>query len=80
MRVDQCQPASTAAGLADPAAAARTALASKPLRAQLEDEADKNLSLAESLWKQEQKLCSTGPAQNPNDQAIERVLARLSRQ
>ncbi len=80
MRVDQCQPASTAAGLADPAAAARTALASKPRRAQLEDEADKNLSLAENLWKQEQKLCSTGPAQNPNDQAIDRVLARLSRQ
>ena len=44
-----------------------------------------NLSLAEDLWKQEQKLCgapvnSAERAPNPNDEAIERVLARLSRQ
>jgi CIC family chloride channel protein len=80
MRVDQCQPQSQAAGLAGPTAAARVALTSKPRRTELEDAADKNLGLAEDLWKQEQKLCSAGQAQNPNDQAIERVLARLSRQ
>jgi hypothetical protein len=44
-----------------------------------------NLALAEDLWKQEQKACgtlanSTQQAPNPNDQAIERVLVRLSRQ
>jgi len=46
----------------------------------LEDSADKNLALAEGLWKQEGKLCETPHALNPNDQAIERVLSRLSRQ
>ncbi len=64
---------------------ARKALLIQPRRGELEDSADTNLALAEDLWKQEQKLCgalpdSTQHTLNPNDQAIERVLARLSRQ
>jgi len=69
MRFDQCQPGSK---MAD---AARQALAGTPRRAELEDSADRNLALAEDLWKQGQKLCGAGP---PG--AIERVLARLARQ
>jgi tetratricopeptide (TPR) repeat protein/CBS domain-containing protein len=81
MRFDQCQPGGKTASQSDPAASARTALASKPRRAELEDAADMNLSLAENLWKQEPKPCgAAGSTPDPNDQAIERVLARLSRQ
>jgi tetratricopeptide (TPR) repeat protein len=80
MRFDQCQPGSKTAD------AARKAVADRPRRGELEDSADMNLMLAEGLWRQGQKLC--GPtlitaeqqAPNPNDEAIERVLARLSRQ
>jgi CIC family chloride channel protein len=71
MRFDHCQPGSKAL---DPA---RKALASHPLRAALDDSAEMNLSIAEDLWRQEQKLCGT--ALNPSN-ATERVLARLSRQ
>jgi len=39
-----------------------------------------DLALAEDLWKQEQKLCGAPHPSNPNDAAIERVLARLSKQ
>ena len=74
MRFGQCQAGSTAAD------AARKALTMQPRRTELEDSADKNLALAEGLWKQEGKLCGTPHALNPNDQAIERVLSRLSRQ
>ena len=75
-RFDQCQPGSTNADQA------RKAAADHPRRGELEDSADRNLALAEELWKQGQKLCGTKPpaALNPDDQAIERVLARLSRQ
>lgn len=73
MRFDHCQPAHKAADQAlDPA---RKALASHPRRRALEDAAAMNLSLAEDLWRQEQKLCAG--ALSPND-ATERVLARLS--
>jgi len=76
MRFDQCQPGNK---IAD---AAKQAVASNPRRAELEDSADRNLALAENLWKQGQKLCGARPTQapNPNDEAIERVLARLARQ
>jgi tetratricopeptide (TPR) repeat protein len=74
MRFDRCQPGNTASD------AARKALTNQPRGGALEDSADMNLALAEDLWKQEQKLCGTPHAPNPNDQAIERVLARLSRQ
>jgi CIC family chloride channel protein len=76
MRFDQCQPGNK---IAD---AAKQAVASNPRRAELEDSADRNLALAEDLWKQGQKLCGARPTQapNPNDEAIERVLARLARQ
>jgi chloride channel protein, CIC family len=78
-RFNQCRPGNTAAD------AARKALANQPQHGELEDSADMNLALAEDLWKQEQKACgtlsnSTQQAPNPNDQAIERVLVRLSRQ
>jgi CIC family chloride channel protein len=71
MRFDQCQPGSR---VPDPA---RQALASHPGRGALEDSAEMNLALAEDLWKQEQKSCGRAPN---GDDAIERVLARLSRQ
>jgi CIC family chloride channel protein len=77
-RVDMCQPGNAAAD------AARKSLGNQPRRAGLEDAADRNLALAEDLWKQDQKLCGsanpTGQAPNPHDDAVERVLTRLSRQ
>jgi tetratricopeptide (TPR) repeat protein len=70
-RFDRCQPGNKAT---DPA---RKALAAHPRRAALDDTAEMNLTLAEDLWRQEQKFC--GPARDPSD-ATERVLSRLSRQ
>jgi CIC family chloride channel protein len=61
-RFDQCQPGNKAT---DPARKALT-----------KHSADVNLSLAQDLWKQAQKLCGTP---DPND-AVERALARLSKQ
>jgi tetratricopeptide (TPR) repeat protein len=72
-RFDQCQPGNAAADQA------RKALANQPRPRELEDSADVNLALAEDLWKQ-QKTCAGEHAPNSNDQAIERVLARLSKQ
>jgi tetratricopeptide (TPR) repeat protein len=74
MRFDQCQPIAKGA---DAAESARKALANHPSRGALEDSAEMNLMLAEDLWKQEQKLCGTLPNGN---EAVERALARLSRQ
>jgi tetratricopeptide (TPR) repeat protein len=73
-RFDQCQPGNAAADQA------RNALMIQPRRRELEDSADVNLALAEDLWKQGQQACAEGHAPNSNDQAIERVLARLSKQ
>ena len=70
-RLDRCQPGSPAGD------AARKALVRQPRPHELEDSADTNLTLAEDLWKQGERAC--GHAPNPNDEAIERVLARLSR-
>jgi chloride channel protein, CIC family len=82
MQFDQCQPGNKAA---DPA---RKAVAEKPRRMDLEDSADRNLALAEQLWKQNQQTCAAkpaafnpaNPASNPDAEAVDRVLARLSRQ
>jgi tetratricopeptide (TPR) repeat protein/CBS domain-containing protein len=76
MRFDQCQPTSKTADTA------RQAISDHPPRGEQEDLADRNLALAEDLWKQGQKLCGARPAQalSPNDEAIDRVLAHLSRQ
>ncbi len=74
MRFDQCQPGNKATE------SAKQAVANRSRRDNLEDSAEQNLALAEDLWKQEQKFCGETHAPNPNDQAIERVLARLSRQ
>ena len=71
-RFDQCQPGNAAADQA------RKALANEPRPRELEDSADVNLALAEDLWKQ-QKTCAGGHAPSSNDQAIERVLSRLSK-
>jgi chloride channel protein, CIC family len=73
-RFDRCQPGSKAAD------SVRKVLASHPLRNSLEDAAEQNLALAEDLWKQEEKLCGAAHPSNPEDGAIERVLARLSKQ
>ncbi len=54
MRFDRCQPGGAAAD------AARKALTNQPRQSELEDSADKNLLLAEDLWKQEQKVCGGG--------------------
>ena len=51
MQFEQCQPGSNASD------AAKKALESRPSRGALEDSAEMNLSLAEDLWKQGQKLC-----------------------
>ena len=78
MRFDQCQPGSAAAD------AARKALASHPQPGRAGGFSRQESVLAEDLWKQGQKLCgaslNSGGSLNPDDQAIERVLARLSRQ
>jgi tetratricopeptide (TPR) repeat protein len=77
MQFEQCQPGNNASD------AAKKALGSHPSRGALEDSAEMNLSLAEDLWKQGQKLCGTslnsGASLNSYD-AINRLLARLSRQ
>ena len=73
MRFDRCHPGSPAAE------AARKVLTNQPPRNAMEDSADMNLALAEDLWKQEQKLCIPALTANAGD-AVERVLARLSRQ
>ncbi len=74
MRSDHCRGGSNSP---DPSAPARQALASHPRRDALEDAADRDLSLAKDLWNQSGKC---GHAPNPDDQAIERVLASLSKQ
>ncbi|MGP0075492.1 MAG: chloride channel protein [Bryobacteraceae bacterium] len=71
MRFDQCQPGSKAAD------AARKAVAGQPRRSDLEDSADRNLALAEDLWKQDQKLCNPALTSNAGG-AVDRVLSRLS--
>ena len=73
MRIDQCQPGNK---VADPA---RQAVADHPRRGDLEDAADKNLALAENLWKQERTLCIGRGVQPANGEAVDRVLARLSK-
>jgi len=73
MRLERCQPGGKATD------AARKALTNRPRRSALEDAADMNLTLAEDLWKQEQKLCNPALMPNAGD-AVGRVLARLSKQ
>jgi len=72
MRFDQCQAGNHTTD------AAKKALADRPRRAALEDAADRNLTLAEDLWEQEQKLCKPAPSQNAGD-AVALTLARLAR-
>jgi hypothetical protein len=77
MQFEHCQPGSNATD------AAKKALGSRPGRGALEDSAEMNLSLAEDLWKQGQKVCGTSlnsGANLNNYDAINRLLARLSRQ
>ena len=73
MRLSQCQPANPAL------AEANKALASHPRRMDLEDAADRDLMLAEGLWKEEKTVCG-GRAATAEDEAIDRVLTRLSTQ
>ncbi|MBV9769225.1 MAG: tetratricopeptide repeat protein, partial [Bryobacterales bacterium] len=77
MRLVQCQRAAKSGGEFDPTAIAQKALGDHPRSGALEDAAEKNLALAEDLWKQEQKVCGAGLSTND---AAERVLARLSQQ
>jgi Flp pilus assembly protein TadD len=58
-------------------AAARKALAHRPRRGEIDDAIDMNLDLAVRLWKSAKNLC---PSQQQKDEALDRVLARLSRQ
>ena len=57
--------------------AARKALAHRARRVEMDDAIDMNLDLALRLWKSAKDLC---PAQQQKDEALDRVLARLSRQ
>ncbi len=74
MRIEKCQPNTEATDQA------HEALGSRPRRGALDDAAERNLAMAVGLWKQEQKLCGAPHPSNPNDAAIQRVLARLSKQ
>jgi hypothetical protein len=56
---------------------ARKALAQRPRRGEIDDAIDMNLDLAVRLWKSAKNLC---PSQQQKDEALDRVLARLSRQ
>jgi tetratricopeptide (TPR) repeat protein len=66
--------ANTGDSLAD---AARKSLAHRPRRGEIDDATDMNLDLAVRLWKSAKNLCSS---QQQKDEALDRVLARLSRQ
>jgi hypothetical protein len=57
--------------------AARKALAHRARRGEIDDAIEMNLDLAERLWKSAKHLC---PSQQQKDEALDRVLARLSRQ
>jgi tetratricopeptide (TPR) repeat protein len=64
--------------VSDPAVeAARTALAHRPGRGEIDDAIETNLDLAGRLWREVKNLC---PAQGQKSEALDRVLARLSRQ
>ncbi len=74
MRIEKCQPNTETTDRA------HEVLGSHPRRRALDDATSQNLTLAEDLWRQEEKLCGAPHPSNPNDAAIERVLARLSKQ
>ena len=57
-------------------ASARKALAEHPKSAALDDATEENLTLGTDLWKARRQAC---PAYEVSDEALERVLARLSR-
>jgi len=57
-------------------ASARKALAEHPKPAALDDATEENLTLGTDLWKARRQAC---PAYEVSDEALERVLARLSR-
>ena len=64
--------------VSDPAVeAARKALAHRPGRGEIDDAIETNLDLAGRLWREVKNLC---PAQGQKSEALDRVLARLSRQ
>lgn len=58
---------------------AQQAVASRPKHNALEDAADTNLMLAGELWKEQQKNCGAVHAPDPNGEAVERVLMRLTK-
>ena len=58
-------------------AVARKALAHRPRRGEIDDAIDMNLDLAVRLWKSAKNRCL---AQQQKDEALDRVLMRLSRQ
>lgn len=80
MLFEQCLAGNKAADQTDLLGAAKQAIASFPRHGRLEDAADKDLLLAENLWKQGRKLCGGTHAPNPSDEAVERVLTRLATQ
>jgi chloride channel protein, CIC family len=64
--------------VSDPAfEAARKALAHRPGRGEIDDAIEMNLDLAGRLWREVKNLC---PAQEQKSEALDRVLARWSRQ
>jgi len=58
-------------------ASARKALAHRPRRGEIDDAIDMNLDLAVRLWRSAKNRC---PARQQKDEALDRVLMRLSRQ
>jgi CIC family chloride channel protein len=57
--------------------AARQQLAHRPRRSEMDDAIDMNIDLAVRLWKAAKTFC---PSQQQKDEALDRVLSRLSRQ
>lgn len=70
--IDQC---AGGGGDAQLAGRARKALAAHPGAARMDDATEENLTVATELWKERRQAC---PTYTPSDEALERVLARLS--
>ena len=70
--IDQCAGGRAGTQLSE---SARKALAGHPRPAKMDDATEEDLTLAGKLWKERSQAC---PSYTPSDEALERVLARLS--
>ena len=75
---NRCQPTAQTPEAAMQALAGQN-LPKRPRRGDLEDAAEMDVALAGDLWSQTQKKCRAQPAPDPQEEAAERALTRLSR-